>query len=171
MKFQTTPIEGVCVVTPDVYHDERGFFFEAFNVQTLFGTSWVQDNQSYSKYGVLRGLHFQEDPFAQAKLVRCLKGEIEDVVVDLRKDSPTYLEHFSIVLSDQNLKMLFVPRGFAHGFLVLSSEAEVLYKIDNSYSKSHEAGLRYDDPILGISWSIQPIQVCERDRTWPLVET
>ncbi|MCO5232912.1 MAG: dTDP-4-dehydrorhamnose 3,5-epimerase [Chitinophagales bacterium] len=156
MHIITTPLEGLLILKPRVFYDSRGYFFESFNLDTFknngLNYEFVQDNQSFSQYGVLRGLHFQKDFHAQSKLVRVLSGKILDVVVDIRKDSSTYLQHFSIELSSENFLQLLVPRGFAHGFVVLSQSAQVLYKCDNFYNPSAEDGLMYDDPQLGIDW-------------------
>ncbi|TPD69834.1 dTDP-4-dehydrorhamnose 3,5-epimerase [Flavobacterium microcysteis] len=158
MKIENAPIEDLLVITPRVFEDERGYFFESYN-ETLFrengiNIKFIQDNQSFSKYGVIRGLHLQVPPFAQTKLVRVLQGEILDVAVDIRKDSKTYGQHFSIVLSAENKKQLLIPQGFAHGFSVLSPTAMVSYKVDQLYDKNSERGIRFDDPSLNIDWKI-----------------
>lgn len=159
MPFFQTPIKDLLIFEPQLYYDERGFFFESFNHNTFVeqgvDVSFVQDNQSSSKFGTLRGLHFQKPPFTQAKLVRVLKGEILDVVVDLREGSATFGEHYSIILSETNAKQLFIPRGFAHGFVVLSDFADFFYKCDNYYSKYHEGGIKFDDKSLSIDWIIK----------------
>lgn len=169
MNIEETFIKDLVVINPTVFPDERGYFFEAYN-QGKFQEKgihydFIQDNQSYSKRGVIRGLHLQINPFAQAKLVRVLEGEILDVAVDLRKGSPTYGQHFSVVLSATNKKQLMVPHGFAHGFSVLSETASVLYKVDQVYHKDSERGIRYDDPTLNIDWQLTPeeIIVSEKD--------
>jgi len=159
IKATETRLKGCFVIEPEIFEDERGYFFESFNRREFCEAigqeiNFVQDNQSFSKRGVLRGLHYQEGEHAQAKLVSVLEGRIQDVVVDLRKDSPTFGEHLSIELSSGNKKQLFVPRGFAHGFLTLSESAEVFYKCDNYYNKEVEGGIRYDDPVLGINWNL-----------------
>ncbi len=155
-----TGFQDLHILEPSVYYDERGYFMESYNRLTLekntITISFVQDNQSFSKFGVLRGLHFQKNPNAQTKLVRALTGRILDVVVDLRADQPTFKKTFSIELSAENKKQLFVPRGFAHGFIVLSETAYVLYKCDEYYNKSSEGGIRYDDPELNIDWNLPP---------------
>lgn len=158
MKIENTPIEDLLVITPKVFEDERGYFFESYN-EALFKENgidikFIQDNQSFSKYGVIRGLHLQVPPFAQTKLVRVLQGEILDVAVDIRKDSKTYGQHFSIVLSAENKKQLLIPQGFAHGFSVLSPTAMVSYKVDQLYDKNSERGIRFDDTSLNIDWKI-----------------
>lgn len=169
MNIEETFIKDLVVINPTVFPDERGYFFEAYN-QGKFQEKgihydFIQDNQSYSKRGVIRGLHLQINPFAQAKLVRVLEGEILDVAVDLRKGSPTYGQHFSVILSATNKKQLMVPHGFAHGFSVLSETASVLYKVDQVYHKDSERGIRYDDPTLNIDWQLTPeeIIVSEKD--------
>lgn len=163
MNLIATDFEGLYVLEPRVFHDERGYFFESFNHKTLLSKDlnfeFVQDNQSHSVYGVLRGLHFQNGEHAQTKLVRVLYGEILDVVVDLRENSKTYLQTFSKILSSENKFQLLVPRGFAHGFVVLSETADVLYKCDNYYNPSSEGGLRYDDPKLNIDWMVNNDQL------------
>ena len=152
-----TKLKGCFIIEPKVLEDHRGYFFESFNqnrFNELIGKNidFVQDNESFSSKGVLRGLHFQAGEYAQAKLVRVVKGSVLDVVVDIRKDSPTFSKHFSIELSEKNKTQLFIPRGFAHGFIVLSDTAVFAYKCDNFYNKASEQGLRYDDPSLGIDW-------------------
>jgi len=167
--FTKTPIKDLVVFEPKVFADERGYFFESYN-ESLFKengivTNFVQDNQSFSSFGVLRGIHFQNPPFAQAKLVRVLSGSVLDVAVDLRKDSPTFGKYFSLELSSENKKQLFIPRGFGHGFVVLSQTAEFYYKCDNLYSKECEGGIIYNDPDLNIDWQIdlQKALVSDKD--------
>jgi dTDP-4-dehydrorhamnose 3,5-epimerase len=173
MPFIPTPIPGLLVFEPQVWADERGYFFEAFNAQTFkaagIEANFVQDNQARSTFGVLRGLHYQLDSFAQAKLVRVLEGEVLDVVVDIRPQSPTYGQSYSIRLSAENKKQLFVPRGFAHGYVVLSPTAEFFYKCDNFYSKAHEGGFHYNDPQLQIDWEIDLNEaiLSEKDQVLP----
>ena len=146
------------VYEPRIFHDDRGYFFESYNDKIFqeagFSRPWVQDNQARSSYGVIRGLHFQHEPHAQTKLIRALEGAILDVVVDIRKGSATYGKVFAIELSASNKRQLVVPRGFAHGYSVLSETAEILYKCDNFYNKAAEGGIRYDDPALNIDWRI-----------------
>jgi dTDP-4-dehydrorhamnose 3,5-epimerase len=158
MPFHETDISGLLIFEPKVFEDSRGYFFEAYNEQIFseagIKMKFVQDNQSKSGYGVIRGLHFQMNPFAQTKLVRVLEGKILDVAVDIRKNSPTYGKHFSIELSAENKKQLYVPAGFAHGFSVLSQTAIVLYKCDAFYNKESEGGILYNDPFLAIDWKI-----------------
>jgi dTDP-4-dehydrorhamnose 3,5-epimerase len=169
MNKEETFIKDLVILTPNIYEDERGYFFESYNKNKLedlgINYQFIQDNQSFSKRGVIRGLHLQINPFAQAKLVRVLEGEILDVAVDLRKKSPTYGQHFSIILSATNKKQLMVPHGFAHGFSVLSETASVMYKVDQLYHKDSERGIRYDDPTLAIDWQLNPheIIVSEKD--------
>jgi dTDP-4-dehydrorhamnose 3,5-epimerase len=158
MPFTTTPFSGLLIFEPLVFKDERGFFFESYN-ESLFrqygiNIPFVQDNQSYSVYGVIRGLHYQRSPHAQTKLVRVLQGHILDIAVDLRSNSPTFGMFWSIELSAENNKQLLIPKGFAHGFSVLSETAIVFYKCDGLYKKESEAGIIYNDPNLGIDWKI-----------------
>lgn len=174
MKVETTNIEGCYVLAPTVFKDKRGYFFESFNqeqFEKVVGTAinFVQDNQSKSSKGVLRGLHYQQGKNAQAKLVRVLEGEVLDLAVDLRKDSPTYKNVFTTVLSLENNKQLFVPRGCAHGFLTLSKSATFFYKCDNFYNKESEAGLRYDDPAFSIDWQMKESEliISEKDEVLP----
>jgi dTDP-4-dehydrorhamnose 3,5-epimerase len=158
MKITTTEFKDLLILEPRVFEDERGFFFESFNGSTFkkagIDLNFVQDNQSFSRKGILRGLHCQLLPFAQTKLVRALSGTIQDVAIDLRKDQPTFKKYFSIELSGDNKKQLLIPKGFAHGFLVLSSQAEVLYKCDEYYHPESEAGIIYNDPDLNIEWQL-----------------
>ncbi|MFV5702392.1 dTDP-4-dehydrorhamnose 3,5-epimerase [Flavobacterium sp. XS2P12] len=173
MTIEKTAIADLVIITPTVFEDSRGYFFEAYNqakfLENGIEYQFIQDNQSFSKRGVIRGLHLQINPFAQAKLVRVLEGEILDVAVDLRKNSATYGQHFSVVLSADNKKQLMVPHGFAHGFSVLSETASVLYKVDQLYHKESERGVRYDDPTLAIDWQLDPkeIIVSEKDLILP----
>ena len=169
MPFIETPIKDLLVYEPTIFRDERGYFFESFNQKSFdewgININFIQDNQSFSKFGVLRGLHFQKPPFEQAKLVRVISGEVLDVVVDLRKDSLTFGKWFSIKISSENKKQLFIPRGFAHGFVVLSESAEFFYKCDNIYSKEHEGGLIYNDSKLNIDWILnqKELTISEKD--------
>ena len=173
MKVVTTPIADLVIVEPRVFEDSRGYFFEAYSHAQFHENEikyqFIQDNQSFSTRGVIRGLHLQINPFAQAKLVRVLQGEILDVAVDLRKNSPTYGQHFSVVLSAENKKQLMVPHGFAHGFSVLSETASVMYKVDQLYHKESERGIRYDDPTLAIDWQLdsKEVIVSEKDLILP----
>lgn len=158
MNVVTTEIEGVFIIEPQVFGDKRGYFFESFSQkkfeERVCKTVFVQDNESKSSYGVLRGLHYQLPPYTQAKLVRIVNGKVLDVVVDLRKDSATFGKHVAVELSGQNKRQLFVPKGFAHGFVVLSDEVTFLYKCDNYYAPEYEGGIRFDDPALNIDWRI-----------------
>ena len=170
MELIKTPLEGCFVIKPSVFKDERGYFFESFNERkfnelTGLNIHFVQDNQSLSSYGVLRGLHFQRGEHAQAKLVRVIRGKVLDVAVDLRPDSATFGQYYSVILSDENQLQFFVPRGFAHGFAVLSAEAEFFYKCDNYYNKSSEDGILFNDPELEINWEIplHEILLSEKD--------
>ena len=176
MNVETTFIQDLVVLTPDVFEDSRGYFFEGYNKNKLsalgIDIEFVQDNQSFSQRGTLRGLHYQNPPYAQTKLVRVLQGEIMDVAVDLRKDSPTYGQHFAIRLSAENKKQLLVPQGFAHGFSVLSETAVVLYKCDQFYNKASEGGMRFDDPTLAIDWGmdLKEAIVSDKDVVLPSFE-
>jgi dTDP-4-dehydrorhamnose 3,5-epimerase len=168
MTIEKTAIQDLVIINPTVFEDSRGYFFEAYNktkfLESGIAYKFIQDNQSFSKRGVIRGLHLQINPFAQAKLVRVLEGEILDVAVDLRKNSPTYGQHVSVVLSAENKKQLMVPHGFAHGFSVLSETASVMYKVDQLYNKESERGIRYDDPTLAIDWQVSPEEVIVSDK-------
>jgi dTDP-4-dehydrorhamnose 3,5-epimerase len=176
MPFHKTGIEGLVLFEPKVFGDHRGYFYESYNKAVFeeggIEADFVQDNISFSRRGVLRGLHYQLNPYAQAKLVRVNRGEVLDVVVDIRKSSPTYGKSYTIVLNDENKLQLFVPRGFAHGFVVLSEEAEFCYKCDNFYSKEHEAGIIYDDPTLNIEWKIpaEEAVLSDKDKVLPALE-
>lgn len=158
MKVIKTEIEGVLVIEPDVFGDNRGYFFESFNKkqfeEAVGHVNFVQDNESKSSYGVVRGLHYQKGRHSQAKLVRVVKGAVLDVAVDLRKDSPTYGKHVAVELTGDNHRQFFIPRGFAHGFSVLSEEAIFQYKCDNYYCPASEGAIAWDDPDLGIDWRI-----------------
>ncbi|MCR5019273.1 MAG: dTDP-4-dehydrorhamnose 3,5-epimerase [Bacteroidales bacterium] len=173
MKVIKTPIEGLLLIEPRVFGDARGYFFESFNQaefeREVGPVHFVQDNESRSCYGVVRGLHFQKGEFAQAKLVRVAVGSVLDVAVDLRKGSPTYGKHFSVELSAENHHMLFIPRGFAHGFSVLSEHAVFQYKCDNLYNPDAEAAIAWDDPDLAIDWQIPASKVIlsGKDRNHP----
>ena len=175
MNLINTAIKDLLVIEPRVFGDSRGYFFESYNhkIFNQLGLNYhfVQDNESYSKYGTLRGLHFQRGGFAQAKLVRVISGVVLDVVVDLRKGSPTFKKSFSIELSGENKKMLLVPRGFAHGFVVLSDNAVFSYKCDNFYEPAEESGILYNDPFLGIDWKVpeERIILSDKDRVNPLL--
>jgi len=158
MEYEETSIKGVWILTPKVFNDNRGYFFEAWKKSDFEAhvgkVDFIQDNESKSSYGVLRGLHYQKGEYSQAKLVRVIKGKVLDVAVDLRKSSPTFGKHVMVELSEDNKRQLFIPRGFAHGFLVLSPEAVFTYKVDNIYAPAHEASIRWNDPQIGINWPI-----------------
>lgn len=170
MNFIKTALKDCYIIEPNVFEDDRGYFFESFSQRifedkTGLKVKFVQDNQSRSSYGVLRGLHFQKGENAQAKLVRVLEGEVLDVAVDIRPESNTYLQHVAIKLSAENKRQLFVPRGFAHGIVVLSDKVEFFYKCDNYYNKSSEGGIIYNDPKLNIDWILkdEAILLSEKD--------
>lgn len=171
MDFIKAEIPEVVIIEPKIFGDDRGYFFESFNQkqfeENVIKTDFIQDNESKSSKGVLRGLHFQKPPFAQAKLVRCIKGVVLDVAVDIRIGSPTYGKHVAVELSEKNKKQLFVPRGFAHGFVVLSEEAIFAYKVDNSYAPEYDCGIKWDDEFLKIDWKIEKgeVQLSEKDKT------
>ena len=173
MKFTKTSIEGLVIIDPTVFGDNRGYFLESYNEkefkEVIGKVSFVQDNESKSSKGVLRGLHFQKPPFAQAKLVRCIEGKVLDVVVDIRKNSKTYGQYFTTELSGENKKQVFIPRGFAHGFLVLSDSAIFAYKVDNTYAPEHDAGIRWNDPIVNIPWGLSEsdVLVSKKDAQLP----
>lgn len=176
MEYKETKIKGVFIIEPKVFQDARGYFMEAWK-QAEFDehvgrTVFIQDNESKSSYGVLRGLHYQKGDASQAKLVRVIKGKVLDVAVDIRKSSPTFGQHVMVELSEENKRQFFIPRGFAHGFLVLSQEAIFTYKVDNPYSPQCDAGIRWNDPDLGIEWPIDPAEVLtsEKDLKQPLLK-
>ena len=177
MNFIPTTLEGCFLIEPKVIADERGYFMESFNEMTFqLGIGqpvhFVQDNQSYSSQGVLRGMHYQTGPHAQAKLVRVLSGEVLDVAIDIRPGSNTFGQHVSVLLSAQNQKQLFIPRGFAHGFLVMSPNATFFYKCDNFYNKESEGGILFNDPALGIDWNFETekLLISEKDKVQPNLE-
>ena len=174
MTVTETKLKGCFIIQPKVFQDKRGYFFESFNQQqfnrlTNTSTNFVQDNESFSSKGVLRGLHFQLGEHAQAKLVRVVKGKVLDVAVDIRENSKTFGKYVAIELSDENRKQLFVPRGFAHGFIVLSETAIFSYKCDNYYNKVSEGGIIYNDPVLNIDWQLSPndFSLSEKDLLLP----
>lgn len=170
MNLIKTDIEGVVIIEPRIFTDDRGYFFESYSQrffeENVCDTTFIQDNESKSVYGVLRGLHFQKPPFAQSKLVRVIKGKVLDVAVDIRKGSPTFGKHVSVELTEENKRQFFVPRGFAHGFVVLSEEVIFQYKCDNYYSPENEGALAWDDPALGIDWKLplDKIILSEKDK-------
>lgn len=163
MLIQKTNVEGLVIIEPRLFKDERGYFFESFSQrefeEKVHKVNFVQDNESMSSYGVLRGLHFQKPPFAQSKLVRVVKGRVLDVAVDIRKGSPTYGEHVAVELSEDNHLQFFIPKGFAHGFAVLSEEAIFTYKVDNKYAPQAEASILFNDKTLGIDWPLSETQM------------
>lgn len=175
MEYKKTAIEGVYIIEPRVFNDARGYFFEAWKKeefeQHIGKVDFVQDNESKSSYGVLRGLHYQKGEFSQAKLVRVIKGRVLDVAVDIRKSSPTFGQYVMVELSDENKRQFFIPRGFAHGFLVLSDEAVFTYKVDNVYAPQAEAGIRWNDPDVGIQWPIDldKVMTSEKDLKQPFL--
>lgn len=170
MEVIKTEIEGVVIIEPRIFKDERGYFYESFSQrefeEKVCRTTFVQDNQSKSSYGVLRGLHFQKPPHCQSKLVRCIKGAVLDVAVDIRKGSPTFGKYVAVELTEENHRQFFVPRGFAHGFAVLTEEAVFQYKCDNFYCKESEGAIAWNDPQLAIDWKIPADRVLlsEKDR-------
>ncbi len=177
MNFIPTKLEGCFIIEPKIILDERGYFMESFNEKTFQNgvgqeVHFVQDNQSYSSKGVLRGMHYQTGEHAQAKLVRVLQGEVLDVAVDIRPDSPTYGQYEAVVLSGENHKQFFVPRGFAHGFLVLSDTATFFYKCDNFYNKESEGGIIYNDKTINIDWNFpsDKLMISEKDKVQPNLE-
>ena len=173
MRFIETKIKDLIILEPKIFGDERGYFIESYNqkkIDEIVGeVLFVQDNESKSSKGVLRGLHFQKPPFDQVKLVRCIEGKVLDVAVDIRNGSKTYGQHLAVELSSENKRQLFVPRGFAHGFLVLSEFAIFSYKVDNFYAPNYDSGIRWNDPILNINWGIDEteILVSEKDSILP----
>lgn len=176
MKIIETNIDGVVIIEPRVYADSRGYFFESFSQkaydEALGHIDFVQDNESCSSRGVMRGLHFQRPPYAQAKLVRCVRGSVLDVAVDIRKGSPTYGKHASCLLTEHNHRQFFIPRGFAHGFAVLSDIAVFQYKCDNYYHPEAEGGISIVDPLLGIDWQTELSEaiLSEKDKHNPLLK-
>ena len=176
MEYIETDIKGVYVIEPRVFNDARGYFMETWKQaefeEYIGKVQFIQDNESKSSYGVLRGLHYQKGDASQAKLVRVIKGRVLDVAVDIRRSSPTFGKHVMAELSEDNKRQFYIPRGFAHGFLVLSDEAIFIYKVDNSYAPQQDAGIRWNDPELGIEWPIDPkdVQTSEKDLRQPLLK-
>lgn len=172
MKVTTTPIEGLLILEPQIFRDSRGYFFESYNEEKFVAAGvavrFVQDNQSLSQKGALRGLHFQATPFEQGKLVRVVKGRVNDVVVDIRKNSPTYGQNFCIELSEENQLQFWIPPGFAHGFETLEDNTIFLYKCTNIYNKGSEGGIRWNDPELNIKWVTEEAIVSDKDQVLPL---
>lgn len=175
MNILTTPIEGLLVIEPKLFRDARGYFVETYNEQRYFYAGitarFVQDNQSCSTYGVVRGLHFQRPPYSQAKLVCCTRGRVLDVAVDLRKDSPTFGKWYSVELNEENHRQFFIPRGFAHGFSVLSDTAIFTYKCDNLYHPEADGGILLSDPALAIDWQVpaDKMILSDKDKNHPLL--
>jgi len=174
MKFSRAEIPDIIIIEPDVFTDERGYFFESFKQDELndylgYNINFCQDNESESSYGVLRGLHYQLNPYAQSKLVRVIKGKVLDVSVDIRIGSPTFGKNLAVELSEENKKQLFIPKGFAHGFVVLSETAIFCYKVDNYYDKESDRGIAYNDPNLEINWKIknEDMKISNKDITLP----
>lgn len=172
MTIDTCAIEGLLIIQPRIFEDERGYFFESFNERkfqetTNLDTNFIQDNESFSTYGTLRGLHFQKPPFAQSKLVRVISGSVLDVVVDIRSESPTFGEHFSIELSAENKTQFYIPIGFAHGFIVLSENAIFSYKVDSHYNGASDSGILWNDHQFNIDWKVDPVDIklSDKDKT------
>ena len=176
MKITKTALDGVVIIEPQVFEDARGYFFESWNKAKMeeagLNYDFIQDNQSKSCYGTIRGIHFQKGEFSQAKLVRVLQGTVLDVAVDLRKDSKTFGQHVAVELTAENNRQLMIPRGFGHGFSVLSPTAVFAYKCDNVYNKASEAGIRFDDPALGIDWKVKPEEavLSDKDKILPFLK-
>ena len=174
MKIIDTELAEVKVIEPDVFGDNRGWFYESYSYEKLkalgIDIKFVQDNRSYSKdKGTLRGIHFQKTPMAQSKLISCTRGKILDIAVDLRKGSPTYLKWISAELNEENKHMLFIPKGFGHGFVTLTENVEVLYKVDEYYSKEHDRSIRFDDSEIGVMWNITTPILSAKDENAPLL--
>lgn len=175
MEIIKTALEGVVIIEPRLFKDDRGYFFESYSERDfnrqVRQVRFVQDNESKSSYGVIRGLHFQKPPFAQSKLVRVIKGAVLDVAVDIRKGSPTFGQHVAVELSEENHRQFFIPRGFAHGFSVLTEEVIFQYKCDNFYAPQHEGAIAWDDPALGIDWRIpaEKAVLSEKDKHHPVL--
>lgn len=175
MKYIKTDIKGLVIIEPRVFGDERGYFFESYSKKefekNVRKVDFIQDNESKSSYGVLRGLHYQLPPFTQSKLVRVIKGKVLDVAVDIRKGSPTFGKHVAVELTEENKKQLFMPRGFAHGFSVLSEEAIFAYKVDNIYAPDYEGSIKFDDDLLNIDWRINlnDVILSEKDKNHPSI--
>jgi dTDP-4-dehydrorhamnose 3,5-epimerase len=175
MKATNTKLPGVILIKPMVHRDDRGWFMESYVKELIasqgIDADFVQDNHSFSLHrGTLRGLHFQNDPMAQSKLVRCTRGSILDVVADIRKDSPTFCQWVSLELTSTNMWQVYIPKGFAHGFVTLEDNTEVQYKVDNYYSKENDRSIRYDDPDLGIKWTIEHPSLSDKDARAPFLK-
>lgn len=174
MKRIETALPGVCIVEPQVFGDHRGYFMETYSTRTFaeigITNAFVQDNQSFTaQKGTLRGIHFQNAPMAQAKLVRVTRGAVMDVAVDLRKGSPTYRQWVAAELSAENKRMLFIPRGFGHGFVTLTDDVEFCYKVDNLYSREHDRGIRFNDPDIGVAWGVENPILSQKDTISPML--
>ena len=175
MELISTNIEDVKLISPDIIKDQRGSFFESYQYEKYIpfigNIKFIQDNESKSQYGVLRGIHFQKPPFEQSKLVRVIVGEIQDVAVDLRPNSKTYKKYFSIILNDRNKKQLYIPKGFGHAFLTLSSSAIISYKVDEYYNQDYDSGIKYDDASIGIDWRLDHSEIIlsEKDKNLPIL--
>lgn len=174
MKRIDLKLTGICIVEPEVHGDHRGYFMETYSTRSMAAIGidnvFVQDNQSYSaQKGILRGIHFQNAPMAQAKLVRVIRGAVLDIAVDLRKGSPTYKQWVSVELTAENKRMLFIPRGFGHGFVTLTEDVEFCYKVDNLYSREHDRGIRFNDPSIGVCWGITNPILSQKDIASPML--
>ncbi len=174
MKITNTDLSEVKLIEPQVFGDNRGWFYESYSYEKLknlgINTVFVQDNRSFSaEKGTLRGIHFQKSPYAQTKLICCTRGKILDVAVDLRKGSPTYLKWISVVLSEENKNMLYIPKGFGHGFVTLTDNVEVLYKVDGYYNKESDRSIRFDDEEIGVEWGVTSPVLSEKDKNAPLL--
>ncbi|MDO4833005.1 MAG: dTDP-4-dehydrorhamnose 3,5-epimerase [Clostridia bacterium] len=175
MTVSETELDGVLIIEPKVFGDNRGWFMETYSRRDFedagITAEFVQDNRSFSsKKGIIRGLHFQRNPMCQAKLLTCLKGEILDVAVDLRKDSPNYKKWISVKLTAENKKQIFIPKGFAHGFLTLTDDVEIMYKCDELYSPECDGGIRFDDPEIGVEWGVENPILSEKDKNAPYLK-
>ncbi len=172
MKIEKTELKDAFIITPDVFGDSRGWFMETYSktkLQEITGIEFVQDNQSYSSQkGIIRGLHCQTNPHCQTKLIRCTRGEIYDVIVDIRKDSPTYKKWIKVLLTAENKKQLFIPKGFLHGFVTLTDDVEVQYKVDDYYSKPNDRSVKFDDPEFGVDWGVKDPILSDKDKNAPL---
>jgi dTDP-4-dehydrorhamnose 3,5-epimerase len=175
MNLIKTDLDGAYILEPVVHGDSRGWFIETYNAQELkrlgITTVFVQDNQSFSKEkGIIRGLHCQTNPHCQTKLIRCTRGSILDVIVDIRRGSPTYLKHIGVELTCENKRMLYIPKGFLHGFVTLSDDVEVQYKVDDYYFKENDRSVRFDDPAIGVAWPVVPKEMSQKDLSAPLLK-
>ncbi|MCI1735286.1 MAG: dTDP-4-dehydrorhamnose 3,5-epimerase [Bacilli bacterium] len=175
MNLIKTDLDGAYILEPVVHGDSRGWFIETYNAQELkrlgITTVFVQDNQSFSKEkGIIRGLHCQTNPHCQTKLIRCTRGSILDVIVDIRRGSPTYLKHIGVELTSENKRMLYIPKGFLHGFVTLSDDVEVQYKVDDYYFKENDRSVRFDDPAIGVAWPVVPKEMSQKDLSAPLLK-